>query len=198
MHKRLNLILILTLMVVSVSQAQMNGYATAIFAGGCFWCMEADFEKLPGVVDVVSGYTGGKVENPSYEQVATGGTGHLEAVKLTYDPKVIDYPRLLDYFWRHIDPTRNDGQFCDAGAQYRPAIFYQSARQQKLAEASLKKIEHTKPFPDKLRVERLSAGPFYPAEDYHQDYSTKNPIRYRFYRYRCGRDERIEQLWGKA
>ena len=196
MCKRLSLILMLTLTLITAGQAQTNPYPTAIFAGGCFWCMEADFEKLPGVMDVVSGYTGGKLKDPTYEQVSSGGTGHLEAVEVSYDPKRIDYRRLLDYYWRHIDPTRDDGQFCDQGTQYRPVIFYRDDAQKRLAEASLARVERTKPFPDKIKVELQPAGVFYPAEAYHQDYYKKNPIRYRFYRYRCGRDERIEQLWG--
>jgi methionine-S-sulfoxide reductase len=196
MRNTLSLTLCLFLLVITASQAQISQDATAIFAGGCFWCMEADFEKLPGVVDVVSGYSGGKVKDPTYEQVSHGGTGHLEVVQVTYDPKQIAYSQLLDYYWRHIDPTRDDGQFCDYGAQYRPVIFYRGEEQKRLAEASLARVERSKPFPDKIKVELRPAGAFYPAEDYHQDYYKKNPIRYHFYRYRCGRDARVEQLWG--
>jgi peptide-methionine (S)-S-oxide reductase len=196
MSRRLSFILLSSLLVFSATQARTDQYPTAIFAGGCFWCMEADFEKLPGVVDVVSGYSGGKLKDPTYEQVSSGATGHLEVVEVSYDPKQIDYSRLLDYYWRHIDPTRDDGQFCDQGAQYRPAIFYQGEEQKRLVEASHAKIEQTKPFTDEIRVELSQAGPFYPAEAYHQDYYKKNPIRYRFYRYSCGRDERVKQLWG--
>jgi methionine-S-sulfoxide reductase len=196
MREPLSLILLFALMANFALQAQTNTKETAIFAGGCFWCMEADFEKLPGVLDVVSGYSGGELEDPSYEQVSGGGTGHIEVIRVTYDPQQVAYAQLLDYYWRQIDPTRDDGQFCDTGAQYRPVIFYQGERQQRLSVASLAQLGRTKPFPDRLRVELRPAEPFYPAEDYHQDYAKKNPIRYKFYRYRCGRDERLDQLWG--
>lgn len=170
---------------------------TAILAGGCFWCIEADFEKLDGVLDVISGYTGGHVENPTYRQVSAGRTGHIEAVKVTYDANLISYAAILDYYWRHIDPTRDDGQFCDRGPQYRPAIFYQTEDQKKVVMESKQKIEMTKPFSEPLKVELVQASNFYPAEEYHQDYYIKNPLRYHFYRYNCGRDTRVEQLWGK-
>lgn len=170
---------------------------TAILAGGCFWCVEADFEKLDGVKDAVSGYTGGHVENPSYKQVSHGGTGHVEAVRITFDPDVIGYDRILDYYWHHIDPTRDDGQFCDSGAQYRPVIFYRNDKQRRIAETSKQRIEVTKPFAESIKVEIAKAGPFYPAEDYHQDYYRKNPLRYKFYRYTCGRDEKVHELWGE-
>ncbi len=169
---------------------------TAILAGGCFWCIEADYEKLDGVLDVISGYTGGHVENPNYKQVSAGRTGHIEAVKITYDANQISYAAILDYFWHHIDPTRDDGQFCDRGSQYRPAIFYVTANQKIAALASRQKIEQTKPFNEPLKVELIQASTFYPAEEYHQDYYKKNPLRYHFYRYSCGRDARVEQLWG--
>ena len=171
---------------------------TAVLAGGCFWCIEADYEKLDRVVDVVSGYAGGHVKNPTYKQVSAGGSGHIEVVNVTYDANKISYSQILDYFWRHIDPTRDDGQFCDRGPQYRPAIFYQNEAQKKLALASIKHIEQTKPFEQPLKVELIQLNTFYPAEDYHQDYYQKNPIRYNFYRFNCGRDARIEQLWGKS
>lgn len=170
---------------------------TAILAGGCFWCIEADFEKLDGVLDVISGYTGGHVENPTYRQVSAGRTGHIEAVQVTYDANVVSYAAILDYFWHHIDPTRDDGQFCDRGSQYRPAIFYQTEDQKKAVLDSKQKIEKTKSFNDPLKVELIQASTFYPAEEYHQDYYKKNPLRYHFYRYNCGRDTRVEQLWGK-
>lgn len=170
---------------------------TAILAGGCFWCIEADFEKLDGVLDVISGYTGGHVENPTYRQVSAGRTGHIEAVQVTYDANVVSYAAILDYFWHHIDPTRDDGQFCDRGSQYRPAIFYQTEDQKKAVLDSKHKIEKTKPFTEPLKVELIQASTFYPAEEYHQDYYKKNPLRYHFYRYNCGRDTRVEQLWGK-
>lgn len=171
---------------------------SVVLGGGCFWCIEADYEKLDGVVDVISGYAGGHVKNPTYQQVSAGGSGHIEVVKVTYDANKINYSQILDYFWRHVDPTRDDGQFCDRGSQYRPAIFYQDKAQKKLAIASTKKTEETKPFEQTLKVELIQAGTFYPAEDYHQDYYKKNPVRYNFYRFNCGRDARVEQLWGES
>lgn len=171
---------------------------TAVLAGGCFWCIEADFEKLDGVIDVVSGYSGGHVENPSYKQVSAGGSGYIEVVKVSFDAAKISYPRILDFFWRNIDPTRDDGQFCDRGPHYRPAIFYQGKRQHEQALASVRDIESSKPFKDALKVELIAAQTFYPAENYHQDYYKKNPIRYKFYRYGCGRDARVKELWGEA
>jgi methionine-S-sulfoxide reductase len=170
----------------------------AVLAGGCFWCMESDFEKLDGVVDVVPGYTGGYVDNPTYEQVSTGGTGHVEAVEVTFDADKITYPRVLDYFWHHIDPTQDDGQFCDQGPQYRPVIFYTNDSQHQQALASAQQIAAAKPFPEPLKVEITKASTFYPAEKYHQDYYRKNPVRYRLYRFHCGRDARLEALWGKS
>jgi methionine-S-sulfoxide reductase len=198
MGKISTLVVLLTAILAFPLQAADKGLETAILAGGCFWCMESDFDKLPGVVDVVSGYTGGKLDDPSYEQVSSGRTGHLESVEVTFDPQKIGYAGILDYYWRHIDPTRDDGQFCDRGPQYRPAIFYQGAAQQAIAEESKAEIEKTKPFPDPIKVELLPASTFYPAEQYHQDYYKKNPIRYRFYRYSCGRDKRIAELWGDS
>lgn len=179
-------------------QAEDVRHEKAILAGGCFWCIEADFEKLKGVVDVVSGYTGGKVVNPTYQQVSSGGTGHIEAVEVTYDPSVVSYAEILDYFWRHIDPTRDDGQFCDKGSQYRPAIFYNGAGQKSVAEESKAYINHNKPFSDETKVELIPAATFFQAEDYHQDYYDKNSVKYKFYRYSCGRDKRIAELWGDS
>jgi len=171
---------------------------SVVLGGGCFWCIEADYEKLDGVVDVISGYAGGHVKNPSYQQVSAGDSGHIEVVKVTYDANKINYSQILDYFWRHVDPTRDDGQFCDRGPQYRPAIFYQDEAQKKLALASTNQIEQSKPFVEPLKVELIQITQFYPAEDYHQDYYKKNPIRYKFYRFNCGRDARVEQLWGES
>ncbi|HEX6177193.1 MAG TPA: peptide-methionine (S)-S-oxide reductase MsrA [Thermoanaerobaculia bacterium] len=169
--------------------------AKATFAGGCFWCMEPPFEKLSGVVSVVSGYTGGTVPKPTYGAVSSGGTGHLEAIEVVYDPARVSYQRLLDVFWRNIDPTNPNGQFCDSGSQYRSAIFVHDDTQRRAAEASKAKIVREK----KLRVvtEIRAAAPFYRAEEYHQDYYKKNPVRYRFYRFNCGRDRRLEQVWGR-
>lgn len=170
--------------------------ASAIFAGGCFWCVEADFEKLAGVMEAESGYTGGQLANPSYEQVSRGGTGHAEAVRVLYDPAKVNYTQLLEYFWRHIDPTVKDRQFCDVGSQYRSAIFYQDETQKKAAEESRAALERSGRFAH-VYTEIVPAGPFYLAEDYHQAYYKKNPIRYNFYRKGCGRDARVAELWGK-
>lgn len=169
---------------------KMKKTETAIFAGGCFWCVESDFDKVPGVLSTVSGYTGGHVKNPEYKQVSNGGTGHVEAVQITYDPKVVSYKQLLDYFWHHIDPTVKNRQFCDVGEQYRSEIFYHSEDQKKLAEKSKKDL----PFPI-VHTAITKASEFYPAEDYHQDYYKKNPLRYKYYRYSCGRDNRVEEIW---
>lgn len=168
--------------------------ATAIFAGGCFWCVEADFDKLPGVISTISGYTGGTVANPTYGQVSAGGTGHAEAVEVVYDPAKVTYAQLLDYFWHHVDPTVKDRQFCDNGHQYRTAIFVANEEERKLAEASKQKV--AKELGKTIYTEIDKAGPFYKAEDYHQDYYEKNPAKYKFYRWSCGRDQRIEQVWG--
>jgi peptide-methionine (S)-S-oxide reductase len=172
------------------------GLAKATFAGGCFWCVESDFDKVPGVKSTISGYIGGKVANPSYEQVSAKSTGHAEAVELVYDPKVVSYEQLVEYFWRTIDPTTKDRQFCDAGTPYRTGIFVHDAQQLAAAKASLAKLETSKPFKEPVVTEITLAGPFYAAEDYHQDYYKKNPVRYKYYRNGCGRDERIKQLWG--
>lgn len=168
--------------------------ATAIFAGGCFWCLQADFDKLPGVVKTDAGYTGGHVPDPTYEQVSRGATGHAEAVRVVYDPDKLTYMQLLDYFWRHIDPTARDRQFCDVGNQYRSAIFYLDEAQRAAARASKEALEAGR-FAH-IYTEIVPAGRFYSAEDYHQGYYKKNPIRYEFYRASCGRDARIAQLWG--
>jgi peptide-methionine (S)-S-oxide reductase len=172
--------------------------ATATFAGGCFWCMEGPFDVLEGVISTTSGYTGGDVAEPSYEQVSAGGTGHAEAVEVVYDPRLISYERLLEVFWRNVDPTTADRQFCDRGDQYRPAIFVHDATQRAAAEASRAALAANKPFSGEIVVTIEAAGPFYTAEEYHQDYYRKNPFRYRFYRTNCGRDRRLEELWGSA
>lgn len=169
--------------------------ATAIFAGGCFWCVESDFEKLPGVLAAESGYIGGQTANPTYEQVSAGNTGHTEAVRITYDPSKIGYPALLDYFWHNIDPTVKNRQFCDAGNQYRSAIFYESDAQRKLIEASKAALLKSGQIKE-IHTEIVPSAKFYPAEDYHQDYYKKNPIRYKFYRTNCGRDQRLAEIWG--
>ena len=173
-----------------------EGTAVATFAGGCFWCMEPPYDELPGVLATTSGYIGGHQENPTYEQVSSGSTGHTEAVQIHYDPNRVSYEKLLEVFWRNVDPTTPDRQFCDRGSQYRTGIFYHDDRQQRLAEASRDVINRTKPFEAPIVTEITAAGAFYPAEDYHQDYYVKNPLRYKFYRYNCGRDQRLEELWG--
>jgi peptide-methionine (S)-S-oxide reductase len=172
--------------------------ATAAFAGGCFWCEEAAFEGLPGVISVTSGYTGGHAKNPSYEEVSAGGTGHAESVEVLYDPSKTSYEKLLDVFWHNIDPTVTDRQFCDHGNQYRTAIFVHDAEQRRLAEASKVEIEKTKTFKDPIVTPIIDAGEFWPAEEYHQDYYLKNPVRYSYYRTGCGRDARLKQLWGSS
>jgi peptide-methionine (S)-S-oxide reductase len=172
------------------------GLAKATFAGGCFWCVEADFDKVPGVKSTVSGYTGGKVANPSYEQVSAKSTGHAEAVEVVYDPKVVSYEQLVDYFWRTIDPTTKDRQFCDGGSPYRTAIYVHDAQQLAAANASLAKLRQNKPFKDPVVTEISMASTFYAAEDYHQDYYKKNPLRYKYYRTSCGREARLQELWG--
>ena len=169
---------------------------TATFAGGCFWCVEADFDKVPGVLSTTSGYTGGKVANPTYNQVSAGGTGHTEAVEIAFDPSKVSYQKLLDVFWRNHDPLAKDRQFCDRGDQYRPAIFYHDEEQRRLAEASKKAVQE-KLAPRVVQTEIVKAGAFFKAVDDHQDYYEKNPVRYKFYRYNCGRDQRLEELWGK-
>jgi peptide-methionine (S)-S-oxide reductase len=170
--------------------------ALATFAGGCFWCTESDFEKVPGVLTAISGYTGGRVPNPGYEEVSAGGTGHAEAVQVRYDPAKVSYAQLLAVFWKSIDPTVKDKQFCDTGSQYRSAIFVHDAQQRQLAEST--RAEVAKQLGVTVHTEIADAGIFYPAEDYHQDYYKKNPVRYRFYRSGCGRDARLEKIWGKA
>ena len=169
--------------------------ATATFAGGCFWCVEADFDKVEGVISTTSGYAGGHTANPSYEEVSRGGTGHAEAVEIVYDPAKVSYEKLLDVFWHNIDPLAKDRQFCDHGDQYRSAIFYHGDEQRALAEAS--KAAVAKRFKQPIQTAIVPAGPFYKAEEYHQEYYVKNPIRYKFYRFNCGRDARLEELWGK-
>ena len=188
------LIFIVALAAATAASAQKTEKAT--FAAGCFWCTEEAFEKVPGVVSAVSGYTGGTVKGPSYEQVSSGRTGHTEAVEVTFDPAKVSYEQLLDVFWVNHDPTVKDRQFCDSGSQYRPEIFYQSDEQKKLAEASKAKWEKQKPFKQPLLTPITKASAFYPAEDYHQDYYRKNSLQYRFYVTGCGRYARLDSLWG--
>ncbi len=170
--------------------------AKAIFAGGCFWCVESDFDKVDGVISTTSGYTGGNVPNPTYEQVSGKRTGHAEAVEVVFDPRKVSYAQLVEYFWHTIDPTTKNQQFCDVGTPYRTAIFALDAEQLRIAQESKARLEKSKPFRDPIVTEIVLAGPFYPAEEYHQDYYKKNPLRYSFYRNGCGRDARLKQLWG--
>ena len=169
---------------------------SAIFAGGCFWCMEPPFDKLAGVISTTSGYTGGTLANPSYEQVSAGGTGHAEAVKVVFDPRQVSYTQLLDVYWHNVDPFVIDQQFCDHGDQYRSAIFTSGPEQQRLAEESKRVLEDSGRFDKPIVTRIVAASTFYHAEGYHQDYYLKNPLRYKFYRYNCGRDARLEQIWG--
>ncbi|HEX6768678.1 MAG TPA: peptide-methionine (S)-S-oxide reductase MsrA [Candidatus Binatia bacterium] len=168
--------------------------AKATFAGGCFWCMEPPFDELNGVLSTTSGYIGGKTKNPTYEQVSTGSTGHTEALQIVYDPKKITYDKLLEVFWRNIDPLAADGQFCDLGSQYRSGIFYHDANQKSAAEKSKKAVQAR--FKQPVATEITAATDFYPAEDYHQDYYKKNPVRYKLYSHGCGRAQRLEEVWG--
>ncbi|MDU0460458.1 MAG: peptide-methionine (S)-S-oxide reductase MsrA [Geobacteraceae bacterium] len=168
----------------------------ATFAGGCFWCMEAPFDKLEGVVSVTAGYTGGSVRKPTYEQVSAGGTGHAEAVQIVFDPARVSYSRLLEIFWHNIDPTAKDRQFCDTGNQYRSGIFYHSEQQRQAALQSKSALDKSKPFREAIVTEITAATEFYPAEEYHQHYYKKNPLRYKYYRSSCGRDKRLKELWG--
>lgn len=177
--------------------ASPKKFEKATFAGGCFWCMEPLFEKLKGVDAVISGYTGGRTENPKYEEVSLGRTGHAEAVEVHYDPSQITYAELLDVFWRNIDPTTKDRQFVDTGSQYRTAIFYHNEEQKRLAEDSKKKIDASGRFGKPIVTEIVPAGKFYAAEEYHQDYYKKSSTRYKFYRFNSGRDQYLERIWGK-
>ena len=180
------------------SPAPKAATAKATFAGGCFWCMEAPYDKLPGVISTTSGYIGGTVKNPTYEQVSSGRTGHTEAVQVEYDPGKVSYEKLLQVFWMNIDPTVKNAQFCDHGSQYRSGIFYHDETQRKLAEASKTALDKSKPFKEPIVTEITKASMFYAAEDYHQDYYKTNPVRYKIYRNGCGRDARLKDLWGKA
>ena len=177
--------------------ATESGTAYATLAAGCFWCIEADLEKVEGVVSVTSGYTGGTVANPTYKQVSAGMTGHTEAVRVVFDPRIISYEQLLAIFWHNIDPTVADRQFCDIGEQYRAGIFYHDEGQREAAERSRAMLEQTKPFTNPIVTEITAASAFYPAEAYHQDYYKKNPIRYSYYRKSCGRDRRLKEIWGE-
>ena len=193
-------ILLLVAVIGALSHAEQPAdsrpVAKATFAGGCFWCMEHPFDELAGVISVTSGYTGGHKKNPTYEEVSAGKTGHAEAVEIVYDPAKISYAKLLEVFWHNIDPITPNAQFCDHGTQYRAAIFYHDETQRRLAEESKQALEASKRFKAPIVTEITPATEFYPAEEYHQHYYKKNPLRYKFYRYNCGRDQRLRELWG--
>ena len=186
----------LTLVGQQASDAPAGGLATATFAGGCFWCMEPPYDKLDGVVSTTSGYIGGDTIDPTYQEVSSGRTGHTEAVEVRYDPEKVSYSQLLEVFWPNIDPLTANAQFCDHGSQYRSGIFFHDSEQERLARASKARLDQSPRFGDPIVTEITKAGVFYPAEEYHQNYYQKNPIRYKFYRYGCGRDARLEELWG--
>jgi peptide-methionine (S)-S-oxide reductase len=186
------------LLIATTSVMASVNLEKATFAGGCFWCMEHPFDEIPGVVSVTSGYTGGRKKNPTYEEVSAGGTGHAESVQIVYDPARVTYEKLLNVFWHNIDPTVKDRQFCDIGNQYRSAIFYHNEEQHRLAMQSKSLLEKNKPFKKPVVTGIVPATEFYPAEDYHQHYYRKNPIRYKYYRFTCGRDQRLKELWGAA
>lgn len=193
-------LLVLALAITPVFAVEMKpaaageGVAKATFAGGCFWCMQPPFDGVGGVVSTTVGYTGGRKANPTYQEVSAGGTGHAESVEILFNPVKISYARLLEIFWHNVDPLARDRQFCDVGNQYRTAIFYHSDSQRQLAEESKKRLEKEKGW--RIATEIVPAGPFYPAEEYHQEYARKNPLRYKFYRANCGRDQRLRELWG--
>ena len=187
---------LLAALFLGTSTPLLAGSEKATFAGGCFWCMVQPFESLKGVMSVTSGYTGGHKANPTYEEVSAGGTGHAESVQILYDPAVISYQQLLDIFWRNIDPTVSNRQFCDVGNQYRSAIFFHTPEQKRLALASKSALEKSRTLDKPVVTEITAASAFYPAEDYHQGYYKKNPLRYKYYRNGCGRDKRLKELWG--
>jgi len=192
--RKLALLVMLLAATASAQPAKSPSVAVATFAGGCFWCMEPPFDKLPGVISTTSGYTGGQVKNPTYEAVSAGGTGHAEAVEVRFDPNKISFATILEVYWHNVDPTVKDRQFCDSGRQYRTAIFFHDEAQKKLALETKARIGKEKGW--KIETEIVPASAFYPAEEYHQDYYLKNPLRYKYYRNGCGRDARLEDLWG--
>ncbi|RKZ62849.1 MAG: peptide-methionine (S)-S-oxide reductase [Gammaproteobacteria bacterium] len=191
---KLSLALFLSLIFTQAIAEDQN--ETAIFAGGCFWCMEPPFDKLDGVISTTSGYTSGHKRNPTYREVSAGVTGHTEAIQIIFDPDKISYDELLKVFWKNIDPVAVDRQFCDSGSQYRSGIYYLNESQESAARQSLQQLENNKPFKGAIATEIVAASTFYPAEDYHQDYYQKNPLRYKYYRFSCGRDNRLDELWG--
>lgn len=197
MYKKMKILLLFLLSLFFTPILAEEQQETAIFAGGCFWCMEPPFDKLDGVISTTSGYTAGHKINPTYKEVSSGGTGHTEAIQIVFNPEKISYVELLGIFWKNIDPVAVNRQFCDAGTQYRSGIYYRDATQEKAAKQSLQQLEQSNTFVETIVTEILPASTFYPAEDYHQDYYQKNPLRYKYYRYRCGRDQRLQELWGE-
>jgi len=197
MIKQLFPTLALALLLCPSTALAEDHYKTATFAGGCFWCMESAFDKIDGVLSTTSGYTGGEKKNPTYEEVSSGFTGHAESIQVLYDPAKVNYRELLQAFWHNIDPVAVNRQFCDTGRQYRSAIFFHDEEQRLQAEASRSELESSGRFKKKIATQIVAAGEFWPAEEYHQDYYKKNPIRYRFYRFTCGRDKRLEEIWGE-
>jgi len=191
------IVIVVLLNVLSHSVVESGETARAYFAGGCFWCMEEAFEKVDGVIAVVSGYMGGTLQSPSYEEVSAGRTGHAESVEVLYDPSKVTYNQLLEAFWRNVDPITANAQFCDHGTQYRAVIFYQNDQEKRFAEESKQAIEQSKRFSQPILTQIVMASQFYAAEEYHQDFYKKNPIRYKFYKYNCGRAQRLDELWGK-
>jgi peptide-methionine (S)-S-oxide reductase len=192
------MVLMVLLVAATGSAGQAAEQARAVFAGGCFWCMEEAFEKVEGVVSVTSGYMGGQKTNPTYEEVSAGGTGHAESVEVVYDPAKVSYQKLLDHFWQNVDPITPNAQFCDHGTQYRAAIFYGNDEEKRQAETSKQAVEQSKRFKEPIVTQIVTASKFYPAEDYHQDFYKKNPAKYKFYKFTCGRAQRLEMLWGKS
>jgi len=204
LRKGLAIVLLFLIAAVNAPAAQEKsvpplpkGADIAIFAGGCFWCVESDFDQVPGVLRTVSGYTGGSVKNPTYDTVSGGGSGYREAVRIVFDPKKVSYDKLVDIFWRSVDPTNDGGQFCDRGESYKTAIFANSAEHKHIAEASKERLVKSGILKRPVVSPIEAAGTFYPAEDYHQNYYKKNPLRYKFYRYSCGRNARLKEVWGK-
>jgi peptide-methionine (S)-S-oxide reductase len=196
--RSLNLLLVILFIAVTGGTGYSAEQARAVFAGGCFWCMEEVFEKVEGVVSVTSGYMGGQKTNPTYEEVSAGGTGYAESVEVVYDPAKVSYQKLLDYFWKNVDPITSNAQFCDHGTQYRAAIFYGNDEEKRQAETSQQAVEQSKRFKEPIVTQIVTASKFYPAEDYHQDFYKKNPAKYKFYKFTCGRAQRLEMLWGKS
>ncbi len=200
---KLPLILLLSIFITPIFAANQEDSSTtkqqetAIFAGGCFWCMEPPFDKLNGVISTTSGYTAGHKKNPTYKEVSAGGSGHTEAMQVIFNPEKISYAELLEVFWKNIDPVAENRQFCDSGTQYRSGIYHLNKAQEMAAKQSLQQLEKSRAFTGIIATEIVAASTFYPAEDYHQDYYLKNPVRYKFYRYRCGRDQRLEELWSE-